>query len=131
MGAGMGASNARIMVVEDDSSLRDWIQFELGFDGYEVKQAADGARALQDLRRGDPPDLILLDVQMPGLSGLDAARQIRVDSCNRDTPIIATTANAFAEDAQACRAAGMDDHLPKPIEPERLFERMLQVLRRR
>jgi CheY-like chemotaxis protein len=76
-------------------------------------------------------DLVLMDVQMPVLNGLEATRRIRQDERNRDTPIVATTANVFDQDLAACRAAGMDDHVAKPIQPEQLFLRILELLRRR
>jgi len=68
---------------------------------------------------------------MPGMSGLEATRLIRQESRNRDTPVIATTANAFDEDVTACRAAGMDEHLAKPIDAERLYRSILHHVQRR
>jgi CheY-like chemotaxis protein len=73
--------------------------------------------------------LILMDMQMPRLSGVDAARAIRADSLNRTTPILAMTANVFEDDRRACAEAGMNGHIPKPVDPERLFESMLDALR--
>ena len=129
MGAGMGASNARIMVVEDDSSLRDWIQFELGFDGYEVKQAADGARALQDLRRGDPPDLILLDVQMPGMDGFQVSSELQRWPDFAAVPIIFLTARAELNDRLTGFAVGATDYLTKPFKMAELKARISALLR--
>ena len=65
---------------------------------------------------------------MPNLNGVDATYAIRADSLNPDTPILAMTANAFDEDRQTCLTAGMDDHLPKPIDPLVLFETLLNWL---
>lgn len=89
--------------------------------------ALDGRQAL-DLARQHRYALILMDMQMPNLNGIDATREIRTDSLNRATPVLAMTANAFEEDRQACLAAGMSDHLPKPIDPAVLFETLLKWL---
>lgn len=95
-----------------------------------VDLAEDGLQALQ-MARETPYALILMDMQMPRMNGIESARGIRADSLNRDSPIIAMTANAFAEDRKACLEAGMNDFLSKPVEPEKLLETMLKWLSRR
>jgi len=72
--------------------------------------------------------LILMDMQMPHMNGVDATKAIRADSQNATTPILAMTANVFDENRQSCLAAGMDDHIAKPIEVDRLFETLLKWL---
>ena len=82
----------------------------------EVDTAVDGARAVE-LARVNPYDVILMDCQMPVMDGYTASRQIRsLPGSRGKVPIIAQTANAFAEDRQACLAAGMDDFLTKPVD---------------
>ena len=125
----MGATHARIMVVEDDSSLRDWIQFELGFDGYEVRQAADGALALQELRRGEPPDLILLDVQMPGMDGYQVSSELQRWPEYEAVPIIFLTARTELSDRLTGFAAGATDYLTKPFKMAELKARISALLR--
>jgi CheY-like chemotaxis protein len=71
-----------------------------------------------------------MDMQMPNLNGVDATRAIRADSLNQVTPILAMTANAFNEDRLVCLAAGMNDHMGKPVDPDRLFEYLLKWLER-
>jgi CheY-like chemotaxis protein len=78
-----------------------------------------------------PYAAILMDVQMPRLDGIEATRRIRALPGYEQVPIIATTANAFQEDRDQCMAAGMDDFLAKPIEPEHLFRALLGQLGRR
>ena len=73
-------------------------------------------------------DLILMDMQLPVLNGLDATRAIRRLPDGAVVPIVAMTANAFSEDRAACLAAGMNDHIAKPIDPDRLFEVLLDWL---
>jgi CheY-like chemotaxis protein len=92
--------------------------------------AVDHGAAAVAAARARRYDVILMDMQMPVMDGMEATRQIRRDSPNRDTYIVATTANAYADDQQACLAAGMDDHLAKPIQPQRLFEQVLKALSR-
>lgn len=78
--------------------------------------------------RGTDYAVILMDMQMPRLNGLDATRQIRAIAGRRDTPIIAMTANAFAEDKARCTEAGMNDFLIKPYAPDLLFATLLRAL---
>jgi CheY-like chemotaxis protein len=95
--------------------------------GLNVELAEDGAQAVA-LARQQRFDLILMDVRMPNLNGIDATRAIRADSGNAGTPIVALTANAFDEDRDACLAAGMNDYIAKPVVPEVLCETLVRWL---
>jgi len=118
---------ARILLAEDEPINREVSLCLLDAVGLKVDVALDGNEAL-DLARRNRYALILMDMQMPNLNGVDATRAIRTDSLNRATPILAMTANAFDEDRQICLAAGMNDHLPKPVDPQVLFETLLNWL---
>ncbi len=120
---------ARILLAEDEPINREVSLGLLEDCGLCVDTAEDGAAAVALARRSDY-DLILMDMQMPTMNGVEATAAIRAASLNMDTPIIAMTANAFAEDRLRCMAAGMNDHLGKPVSPERLFETLLKWLRR-
>ncbi|MBS3936862.1 MAG: response regulator, partial [Sulfuritalea sp.] len=120
---------ARVLLAEDEPINREVSLCLLEAVGLQVDVAPDGAAALE-LARRQRYALILLDLQMPVLNGIDAAKAIRADSSNRATPILAMTANVFEEDRQACLEAGMDDHLPKPIDPDVLFATLLRWLER-
>jgi len=85
-------------------------------------QVAPTGRDALDLWRSSPCDLILMDVQMPEMDGLEATRQIR--STGSSVPIIALTAHAMAGDRERCLSAGMDDYVTKPINPEELFAKI-------
>ena len=96
-------------------------------ESQEQQIVADGAQALA-MAKQHRYALILMDMQMPNLNGVDATRAIRLDSLNTDTPILAMTANAFDEDRQRCVDAGMNDHIAKPVDPPVLFETLLKWL---
>jgi PAS domain S-box-containing protein len=106
---------ARLLLVDDVAINRQLVRTILGGFGHDIVEAGGGAEAV-DLARGAPFDLILMDVQMPGMDGLSATRAIRATAApNRHTPIIAFSANVLADQLAACRAAGMNDHIAKPI----------------
>jgi light-regulated signal transduction histidine kinase (bacteriophytochrome)/ActR/RegA family two-component response regulator len=120
----------RVLIAEDEPVSQEVICSLLELAGCQVDVALDGAAAVEAARKSRY-DLILMDMQMPVLGGLEATHRIRLDSCNRSTPIVATTANAYDHDLEACRAAGMDEHVAKPIQPGELFQRILELMRRR
>lgn len=113
-------ANARVLLAEDEPISQELMQLLLQDAGLSVEAVDDGLAAV-DRASQQKFDLILLDMQMPRLSGIDAVRAIRQLPGYRDTPILATTANAFDEDRDACIAAGMNEHLGKPIDPEVLY----------
>jgi PAS domain S-box-containing protein len=122
-------AGAKILLAEDEPINQEVSRGLLEDAGLAVDLAEDGQKALI-LAQQNRYDLILMDVQMPNLNGLDATRAIRTDSANTNTPILAMTANAFDEDRQVCLDAGMNDHIAKPIKPELLYEAMLYWLSR-
>ena len=111
----------RILLVDDEVEITEINKRYLTKAGYEVNVAHDGQEALE-LFKKYPIDLIITDIMMPNMDGLDATRAIRaLDRADAKViPIIAMTANAFEEDARKCMEAGMNAHLPKPIRIERL-----------
>jgi PAS domain S-box-containing protein len=110
-----------VLLAEDDPVNRMIARFLLEDRGQRVDVAEDGEQAVA-LAATTPYALILMDMQMPRMDGLEATRRIRQLPAHRGTPIVAITANAFDQDRQACLDAGMDDFVPKPIVPERLDE---------
>ena len=119
----------RILVAEDEPINREIAQMLLEDVGLVVELAEDGQQAVDKACAGGY-DLILMDMQMPRLDGLEATRQIRQRSTQPDLPILAMTANAFAEDKQRCLAVGMNDFLTKPVVPEVLYQTLLRWLER-
>ena len=112
-----------VLVADDDPTMRLLVAETLEPDGIEVVEEPDGAAALTTLRERTP-DLVLLDVQMPVMGGLEAAAHIRAlpDPARAATPIVAVTANAMKGDREVCIAAGMNGYLTKPINAAALLE---------
>jgi PAS domain S-box-containing protein len=122
--------NARLLLAEDDPVNREVGLVLLEDIGWTIDTAEDGQQAL-DLAAVNAYQLILMDMQMPVMNGLEATRAIRKLPNRQEVPILAMTANAFAEDREACLEAGMNDFLTKPVVPEKLFEVLLKWLTRK
>ena len=123
----MNGSPATILLVEDDQAVREALDRALGFEGYEVETARDGAIALS-LLRDRTFDLIILDVMMPHLDGLETCRRIRARGDK--VPILMLTAATAVDNRVEGLDAGADDYMPKPFALDELLARMRALLRR-
>jgi two-component system, OmpR family, response regulator MprA len=118
--------SARILIIEDEDRIRQFLQRGLSFEGYRIDAAAEGQTGL-DLFRENPPDLVLLDLMLPGMDGLEVCRRIRAAS---EVPILMLTAKETIEDRVVGLDAGADDYLVKPFAFDELVARVRALLRR-
>lgn len=114
---------AKILVAEDDSDLRLLVSLKLESSGHQVVSVEDGTTAAENCR-SMRPDLVILDLMMPGMSGLEVCRFIKSDPELGSTPVILLTARAQAADVEAGKAAGVDEYLTKPFSPRELAARV-------
>jgi DNA-binding response OmpR family regulator len=125
-GDAQAAPRRRVLVVDDEAALREVVAQYLALDGFTVAQAADGAEALR-LAEAHPPDLVVLDLMLPGLDGMDVCRHLRAHSA---VPIIMLTARGDEADKLSGFDVGADDYVTKPFSPRELVVRARAILRR-
>ena len=118
---------AKILIAEDERDIRDLITFTLGFAGFEVVAAANGEEAVA-MARQHIPDLILMDVRMPRMTGYEACAVMKTDPKLKDIPVIFLSAKGQDTEIQAGLQAGATDYLLKPFAPDQLTARIQAVL---
>ena len=119
----------RIVVADDDPDILDLVVFKLTQAGYDVVPVADGVAALAAIE-ADPPGLAILDVMMPGLSGMDVLRKVRANEATKDLDVILLTARSRDADVDAGFATGASDYVVKPFSPRELLHRVNALLAR-
>jgi two-component system phosphate regulon response regulator PhoB len=117
----------RVLIAEDDDSLRALMRLTIDVGGIDIDEAEDGTRALA-AARATPPDLVLLDWMMPGLSGLELCRELRADPVTAGATIVMVTARVMPEDREAALAAGADHFVGKPFSPVALLDTVRHAL---
>jgi CheY-like chemotaxis protein len=118
---------AKVLLVEDNEMNWDMLSRRLGRRGYEVVVAVDGEQGVA-MSRSEVPDLILMDMSLPIVDGWEATRQIKAALETREIPVIALTAHAMVGDKEKAMAAGCDDYDTKPIEFQRLLDKIEAAL---
>jgi two-component system response regulator MtrA len=120
---------AKIVVADDDADIRDLVVYKLEQSGHDVVPVGDGAAAV-DACRAEHPDLAVFDVMMPGMTGIDACRELRADADLAGIPVILLTARAQETDIEQGFNVGADDYVVKPFSPRELDSRVNAVLER-
>jgi two-component system phosphate regulon response regulator PhoB len=118
-----------ILIIEDEPDIVELLQYNLEREGFRVATAQVGESGLS-LARSKKPDLILLDLMLPGTDGLDVCRSLKQDPATRDTPLIMVTAKGEESDVVLGLEMGADDYVPKPFSPREVLARVRAVLRR-
>ncbi|OGP46283.1 MAG: hypothetical protein A2X89_07435 [Deltaproteobacteria bacterium GWD2_55_8] len=113
----------KILIIEDNDDNRDILKHQLEYLGYEVVEAVDGLEGLNQVAK-EQPDLVIVDIMMPGIDGKEVARRLRADSKTKDLPVLAATVLFHSEDIHSCLAAGCNDVLTKPFTLQQLKDRL-------
>ena len=119
----------RILIIEDDRDIVELVRYNLANEGFQVSAAFDGGSGLSTLKK-TPPDLLLLDLMLPKLSGLEICREIRKDDSLNRLPILMLTARGDEADRVVGLEMGADDYVTKPFSPRELLARVKALLRR-
>jgi two-component system alkaline phosphatase synthesis response regulator PhoP len=123
------ARGRKVLVVEDDPDLRELLRYNLAQEGLTVEEAQDGAEGMERIKRR-APDLLLLDLMLPGMTGLELCRALRSESATAALPIIVVTAKGAEVDRVLGLEMGADDYVVKPFSPRELVARVKALLRR-
>jgi phosphate regulon transcriptional regulator PhoB len=122
-------THPKILIVEDEVDILDVLEYSLSREGYRVRRAQDGESAVQAARE-DAPNLILLDLMLPGLDGIEVCRKLRADTVTQEIPIVMVTAKGEESDIVLGLGVGADDYITKPFSPKELVARVKAVMRR-
>ncbi|HET9443999.1 MAG TPA: response regulator [Acidimicrobiales bacterium] len=117
----------KVLLVDDDPVILKLLQVNFDLEGYTVLMANDGVEGLE-MARSERPDIILLDIMMPRMDGLEVTRTLKRDAATRGIPIILLSARAQAFDIQEGKGVGADDYLTKPFDPLELLDRVKELL---
>ena len=123
-------AKARILVVEDSPTLQLWLKVRLEYHGYTVIQALDGKAGLK-MVKSEKPDVVLLDVMMPEMDGIEVCRRIKSDPEIKNIPVIFLSAKAQQKDIDEGLAAGAEAYITKPYESDELLEEIEKFLKKR
>jgi DNA-binding response OmpR family regulator len=126
-----GNGMAKILIAEDERDIRDLITFTLKFAGHEVVTAANGEEAVQKAIAEQPkPDLILMDVRMPRMTGYEACKLMKQEQEIKDIPVIFLSAKGQESEVQTGLEAGAEEYILKPFSPDQLTDRVREILKR-
>ncbi|MBN1832910.1 MAG: response regulator transcription factor [Deltaproteobacteria bacterium] len=121
-------AKGKVLVVDDEEDILELLRFTLGREGYSVRETSTGEEAL-DICKSDPPDLVVLDLMLPGIDGLEVAKRLKNDSITRDIYIVMLSAKGEEADIVSGLEIGADNYVTKPFSPRVLLARMKALLR--
>jgi len=124
------STKARILIVEDDASLAEVLDYNLSQEGYDTQVARDGQQGLRELRRCRP-DLVILDLMLPMIEGLEVCKALRADPTTQDAAVLMLTARSEESDELVGFSVGADDYVTKPFSVKVLLQRINALLRRK
>jgi DNA-binding response OmpR family regulator len=120
---------AKILIAEDERDIRELVSYSLQFGGFTVVQATNGVEAVEQAQK-ELPDLILMDVRMPKMTGYEACRQIKTIDTIRDIPVVFLSAKGQESEIQTGLEVGAEEYILKPFAPDELVKQVLAVLER-
>jgi two-component system, cell cycle response regulator DivK len=120
---------AKVLLVEDNEMNRDMLSRRLTRRGFEVVCAVNGQQGVE-LARSEAPDIILMDFSLPVMDGWEATRRVKADDATRDVPVIGLTAHAMSGDREKAIAAGCDEYDTKPVELDRLIDKIERLMKK-
>jgi two-component system cell cycle response regulator DivK len=126
---GEGEAMTKVLLVEDNEMNRDMLSRRLTRRGFQVVCAVDGQQGV-DLTRSEKPDIILMDMSLPVMDGWEATRRIKSDGATHNVPVIGLTSHAMCGDREKAIEAGCDDYDTKPVDLDRLLEKIEHLLRK-
>jgi len=118
---------SRILIADDEPHIRKLVSFTLGNRGYEVVEAADGGEAYERAK-AEAPDIILLDVMMPVMTGYDVLEKLKADPVTRDIPVVMLSAKSQQTEVQAGLSKGAQEYICKPFTPKDLVQRVTELI---
>jgi len=117
----------KILIVDDEKKIRDLVCFRLEFKGYDVSSAGDGTEALEKVKEFEP-DLMVLDIMMPDMSGYEVCKRVKGDSATQQTKVILLSAKGRKQDEEEGLRAGADAYMTKPFRANKLIEKIEELL---
>lgn len=123
----MGGPGKKILIVEDEPNVRNFVKVYLEFEGYEVVEAKNGREGLERVK-ADGPDLVVTDIMMPEMDGVTFYKTLRQDEKTKSLPVIVLTVKDEFEDIKYAYLIGVDEYITKPFDPQQLVRKIKEIL---
>lgn len=123
----MGSPGKKILIVEDEPNVRNFVKVYLEFEGYEVVEAKNGREGLERVK-ADQPDLVVTDIMMPEMDGVTFYKTLRQDEKTKSLPVIVLTVKDEFEDIKYAYLIGVDEYITKPFDPQQLVRKIKEIL---